>query len=133
MNSGEPTYSQKECGSKPINGKRLQDIIRRKSDYSIVSKKPRNWGGEKGAAGVRRELRDTTAIHCDGAQLSTKLDSLTSRAKENPKYRFTSITNQLMTEDFLRGCYWRLKRDKSPGIDGVTVEEYHSIYMTSPC
>lgn len=126
INSGEPICSRKECSLKSMNGKRRQNITYRQSDYFVVSKKPRNWGGEKGVAGMQRELRDTTAIHCDGVRLSTKLSSLTSRAKENPKYKLTSVTNMLMTEDFLRGCFWRLKRDKSPGIDRVTVEEYGS-------
>jgi len=107
-----------------MDGKRLQGIARRKSDYSIVSGKPRNGGGEKGVAGVRKEKRDTAAIHRDGVQLSTKLSSLTSRARGNPKYKFTSVSNLLMNEDFLRGCYWELKRDKSPGVDRVTIEEY---------
>lgn len=30
----------------------------------------------------------------------------------------------LLTEDFLKGCFWELKRDKAAGIDGVSVKEY---------
>lgn len=30
----------------------------------------------------------------------------------------------LLTEDFLKGCFWELKRDKASGIDGVSVKEY---------
>lgn len=117
-------YSQDECGIKPINGKKPQGIIHRKSDYSIVSKKPCNGGGEKGVTGMQCGLRDTIAAHSGGERLSTKLSSLTSRAKENPKYKFNSVTNLLMKEDFLKENFWRLKRDKSPGIDKVTVEGY---------
>jgi len=124
MNSGYPMYSQKECSIKPINGKKPQGIVHRKSDYSIVSKKPRNGGGEKGITGMQWELRDTTAAHSGGERLLTKLNSLTSRAKESPKNKFSSVANILMNEDFLRESFRRLKRDKSPGIDKVTVEEY---------
>ncbi|MBT9160942.1 MAG: hypothetical protein DDT26_02238 [Dehalococcoidia bacterium] len=55
--------------------------------------------------------------------MSTKLSSLTLRARENPKCRFTSLAH-LLTEDFLKGCFGELKRNKAPGIDGVTVKDY---------
>ncbi|HAZ31889.1 MAG TPA: group II intron reverse transcriptase/maturase [Dehalococcoidia bacterium] len=55
--------------------------------------------------------------------MSTKLSSLTLRARENPRCSFTSLAH-LLTEDFLKGCFRELKRDKAPGIDGVTVREY---------
>ena len=55
--------------------------------------------------------------------MRTKLVSLTLRARENPKCKFISLAH-LLTEDFLESCFWELKRDKSPGIDGVSVREY---------
>jgi len=55
--------------------------------------------------------------------MSTKLSSITQRARENPKYRFTRLVD-LLTEDFLKECFWELKRDKASGVDGVTVKEY---------
>ena len=55
--------------------------------------------------------------------MSTKLASITQRAKGNPKCKFTSLTH-ILTEDFLMECYMELKRDKAPGIDGVEVLEY---------
>jgi len=55
--------------------------------------------------------------------MTTKLISLTLRAQENPKCRFISLAH-LLTEDFLKSCFWELKRDKASGIDGVSVEEY---------
>jgi RNA-directed DNA polymerase len=53
----------------------------------------------------------------------TKLESLTLRAREDPKCQFTSLAH-LLSEDFLRECFRELKRDKASGIDGVTVQEY---------
>jgi len=55
--------------------------------------------------------------------MKTKLQSLTQRAKENHQNKFTSLAH-LLTEDFLKGCFWELKRDKASGIDGVRVKEY---------
>ena len=53
----------------------------------------------------------------------TKLESLTLRAREDPKCRFTSLAH-LLSEDFLKECFRELKRDKASGIDGVTVQGY---------
>ena len=63
--------------------------------------------------------------------MTTKLVSKTQeaiqvialKAKGDPKCKFTSLVH-LLTEDFLKECFRELKRRKSPGIDGVTVNEY---------
>ncbi len=57
--------------------------------------------------------------------MSTKLSSLTQRARENPKHRFTRLLD-IMSEDFLKMCFRELKRDKASGVDGVTVKEYEA-------
>lgn len=85
--------------------------------------KQSNVCGEKGLAVMRWEARDTSSTLRGGAKMSTKLAFLTLRAKENPKCKFTSLAH-LFTEDFLRECFWELKRGRSPGIDGKTVEDY---------
>ena len=123
MNSGEPMYSQTECCIKPINGKIEQGIMHRQSDYSILSKKPMKVGGEKGIAEMRRDAKETSAGRRTGKQTLTKLVSLTQRARENPNYKFMTLA-YLLTEDFLEACFWELKGDKAPGIDGVSVQEY---------
>lgn len=57
--------------------------------------------------------------------MSTKLSVLTQRARENPKHKFSRLID-LLTEDFLKACFWELKRDKASGVDGVTVKEYEA-------
>lgn len=123
MNSGEPLDSLRECPDKPIDGKGGQEIMQRQSDYLVVSVKPTKVGGEKGVAGNGERGGDTPAGHRTGGQVSTKLATLTRRAREDPKLRFTSVAH-LLTEDFLKACFWELKRDRAPGIDGVSVEDY---------
>ena len=56
-------------------------------------------------------------------RLTTELASLTQRARRSPKYKFISLA-YLLTKDFLLSCFLELKRDKAPGVDGVTVKEY---------
>ncbi len=67
--------------------------------------------------------KETPAIHRDGAWVKTKLELITHRARRDPKCKFTTIA-YLLNEGFLTECFTELKRDKAPGIDGVTVKEY---------
>jgi len=122
MNSGEPIQSHTDCTIKPIDGKIAQNMYRQ-SDYPIVSVKPVKAGGEKGIAANTWEVRDTSPRLRTGAEVRTKLTSLTQRAKENPKAKFTSLAH-LLTEDFLTECFGELKRDKASGIDRVSVKQY---------
>jgi RNA-directed DNA polymerase len=78
----------------------------------------------KGGSGNARGFKgDISRTHRTGGQMVTKLESLTLRAREDPKCKFTSLAH-LLSEDFLKECFWELKRDKASGIDGVTVWEY---------
>ena len=123
MNSGEPAHSHNECCDKPINGEKRQEIVCRQSDYSIVSEKPVKAGGEKGIAETRNGAGETHAGHRAGERVSTKLASITQKARENPKYAFSTLAHML-SEGFLEESFRMLKRDAASGIDGVTVKEY---------
>jgi len=52
-----------------------------------------------------------------------KLSLISQKARENPDLRFTSLAH-LLNEEFLRGCYFKLGRDRASGIDGVSWKEY---------
>lgn len=114
----------KVCNAKPIDGEAVQMTLW-ESDQPIVPKKQGNACGGKGLAGMRWDGRDTSSTLRGGQGMSTKLSSLTLRARESPKCKFTSLAH-LLTEDFLRKCFQELKRDKAPGIDGVTVKQYEA-------
>jgi len=88
-----------------------------------TSGKPMKVGREKGIAANTWEVRDTSPGLRTGAEVRTKLTSLTQRARENPKVRFSSLAH-LLTDDFLKMCFGELKRDKASGIDRVSVDEY---------
>ena len=93
------------------------------SDYPIVSMKSMKVDGEKGIAGICGDIGETSTTPRGGDGMATKLMTLTRRAKENPKLRFTSLIH-LLNEDFLLECFGELKQNKTPGIDGVRLEEY---------
>ena len=84
----------------------------------------RESGWRKGGSGnAKGHKGDICQAHRTGGQMTTELESLTLRAREDPKCKFTSLAH-LLTEDFLKECFRELKRDKASGIDGVTVQEY---------
>ncbi len=107
---------------KPMNGK-MEQLTLWQSDQPVVVKKRGNVRGAKGLAVLRWDLRDTSARHRTGVRMRTKLESLTQRVLRNPHGQFVSLAH-LLNEGFLEGCFLELKRDKAPGIDGVSVEEY---------
>jgi group II intron reverse transcriptase/maturase len=53
----------------------------------------------------------------------TKLHRLSELAKEDPMLQFTSIAH-LLNVELLWDAYRRLRKDASPGIDGLTAQEY---------
>lgn len=108
--------------TKPEEGKVTQMTLWQ-SDKPIVTMKQSNICGAKGFTEMRRGDRDTTSTLRGGYRLSTKLSSLTLRARENPKCKFTSLMH-LLTVDFLKLCFKELKKDKAVGIDGVTYKDY---------
>ena len=55
--------------------------------------------------------------------VETKLCRIAEKARRDPKCQFTSLFH-LMTEEFLRGCFMRLKDKAAAGIDQVTKEAY---------
>lgn len=53
----------------------------------------------------------------------TDIDRVATLAKEDPARKFYSIAH-LITEERLRQAFWNLRKDASPGIDGVTHAQY---------
>lgn len=55
--------------------------------------------------------------------MSTELERISERAKQDHTLQFTSIAH-LLTVEMLGEAYQRLRKDASPGVDGVTAKEY---------
>lgn len=55
--------------------------------------------------------------------VETKLDLISKHAKENKEIKFTSLAH-LLNVDLLWRCFFMLDKDKAPGIDEVTFNEY---------
>jgi hypothetical protein len=57
--------------------------------------------------------------------VNQRLDRITQRAEQQPEEVFNNLYS-LLTYDLLEQAFRRLKRDKAPGIDGVTVDQYEA-------
>ena len=55
--------------------------------------------------------------------ISSTLTALNRKATEEPKHRFRSLY-RLIDKQMLYDSYYRLKKDASPGVDGVTFAQY---------
>ena len=57
------------------------------------------------------------------APVSTRLQRIAEQARTRPAMVFTTLAH-LMDEELLRVAYERTRKDSSPGVDGITAEEY---------
>jgi len=62
--------------------------------------------------------------------LETKLNLITKHAAEDSRFKFTSLAH-LLNEESLKECFHRLKKNKAPGVDQVTSEEYGEYLNTN--
>ena len=55
--------------------------------------------------------------------MQTSLRGISRRAAKNKEHRFGNLYG-LLDENFLKWCFWQLKRDAAPGVDRVNFYEY---------
>jgi len=61
--------------------------------------------------------------HRTALNVSTQLERIANKAKEDTKVRFTSLAH-LLTPEFLKESFRKLNPRAAPGIDGVTMEVF---------
>ncbi|MGL9726060.1 MAG: hypothetical protein ACR5KV_05435, partial [Wolbachia sp.] len=62
----------------------------------------------------------------DGRNMQGKLNQIAERAKQDKRVKFTSLIH-LISEENLAECYKKVKRNKTCGVDQVTVEGMEKI------
>jgi RNA-directed DNA polymerase len=62
--------------------------------------------------------------------METKLNLITKHATEDRRFKFTSLAH-LLNEESLKESFYMLKKNKAPGVDGVTFEEYEQYLNTN--
>ena len=104
-----------------------------KSDDRIVPLKREDQSrgtkpGNAGAGKAVRPSRDPDEHRPHSAAERTvpdRLDRITERAETHPEEAFNNLFS-LLTYELLWHAFRRLKRDKAPGVDGVTVDQYEA-------
>jgi RNA-directed DNA polymerase len=103
-----------------------------KSDCVVVPVKQPNKGGQPSAEAVKGRAQTEENIvpsHMhptqSGKRMYQGLDGVRKAARERKQERFTALLHHLSV-DLLRDSFYALQRRASPGVDGVTWQEYES-------
>jgi retron-type reverse transcriptase len=103
-----------------------------KSDCAVLPVKQPNKGGQPSAEAVegRAQTKENIVqshMHptLSGKRMSQGLDGVRKAARERKQERFTALLHHLSIE-LLRESFYALQRRASPGVDGVTWQEYET-------
>jgi len=103
-----------------------------KSDCVVQPVNRPNKGGQLSAeAGEGRTQTKENIVQShmhstqSGKRMSQGLDGVRKAAKERKQERFTALLHHLNV-DLLRDSFYALQRKASPGVDGVTWQEYET-------
>ena len=89
---------------------------------SLIRSKPSNVGEGKASGPSRDTVVPSTALSGESSVLR-RLDRIKDRAEQHPQEVFNNLFS-LLTPELLRLAFGRLKRNKAPGVNEVTVEDY---------
>ena len=97
-------------------------IVPTQSECQSESDKPGNTGAGK-AARISRDQDDPPPTLSGETSVLDRLDRIAHRAKTYPEEVFNNLFS-LLNYELLWYAFRRLKRGKTPGVDGTTVEDY---------
>ena len=129
--SSTPLSNDQGRSAKAINHN-ADVYVLEKSHCAVVPVNQSNNEGQPSAeAGEERaQMKENIAqSHMQptqsGKRMSQGLDGVRKAAKERNQERFTSLLHHLNV-DLLRDSFYALQRKASPGVDGVTWQEYET-------
>ena len=105
-------------------------IVPLKPEVQSGGSKPGNAGAGKAAKPTRGPDRAPTVLR-DGHSVLTRLDLITKRAEPDQAATFNNLYT-LLNYELLWLAFRKLKRDKAPGVDGVTVDQYEAELAGKP-
>jgi len=97
-------------------------IVPMQSECQSECDKPGNTGAGK-AARISRDSDDPPPTLSGETSVLDRLNRITQRATANPEEVFNNLFS-LLNYELLWYAFRRLKRGKTPGVDGTTVEDY---------
>src|SRR5882724_4151887 len=125
-------WSDEQGRSAKATSRTADMYVPEKSDCAVLPVNQPNKGGQLSAeAGEgRAQTRENIAqshMHPtqSGKRMSQGLDGVRKAAKERKQERFTALLHHLNV-DLLRDSFFALQRKASPGVDGVTWQDYET-------
>ncbi len=125
-------WSDDQGRSAKATSRNADTHVPEKSDCVVVPVNQPNKGGQPSAeAGEGRAQTRENIIQSHmhptqtGKRMSQGLDGVRKAAKERKQERFTALLHHLNV-DLLRDSFYALQRKASPGVDGVTWQEYET-------
>ncbi len=97
-------------------------IVPLKTAHQAVGSKRGNSRAGKAAKLTRDSVRPLTALR-GGSPVLARLNRITYRAERETSATFNNLYT-LLTVELLEQAFCQLKRDKAPGADGQTVDQY---------
>ncbi len=77
----------------------------------------------QGADTTTQPAQETRAVRTTESNWRTSLRAIAKKAVQDRTHRFGGLY-RLLNEANLRECFFQLRKDAAPGVDGVTCEEY---------
>jgi len=84
---------------------------------------PRGSEAGEGANTSTQSAKETSAVRTTEPSWRTSLRAIATKAAQDPHHRFGGLY-RLLNEANLRECFYALRKDAAPGVDGVTFEGY---------
>lgn len=97
-------------------------VVPRRPECQSGSEKPSNIGVGK-RVGISRDSEASSPAPSGGSSVQDRLERISVRARTHPGEVFNNLFS-LLNYELLWYAFRRLKRGKTPGVDGVTVEDY---------
>ena len=94
-----------------------------RSVHSSARARPRGPEPHEGIDTSTQPAKETSAVRTTDPHWRTSLRAIATKAAQEPHHRFGGLY-RLLTVDSLRDCFYQLRKDAAPGVDGVTFEEY---------
>jgi len=77
----------------------------------------------QGADNITQPAKETRSARTADKSWSTSLRAIAQKAVQNKTHRFADLY-RLLNDANLKECFYRLRKEAAPGVDGVTFEEY---------
>ena len=122
-NLGDPEKSRRaNCGHETGRGVQRQEG-RSDANPGVRLAHGSPLQADEGANTTTQPAQETSAVRTAAQSWSTSLRAIANKAVQNKTHRFGGLY-RLLNRANLRECFFQLRKDAAPGVDGVTFEEY---------